>query len=112
MSLNFSNPMPHSNPALTSLASSLKRRSDPILRSLGPHPQRLCLRGCRRSALLFATVRSVNASLCGDRYALHDEHFNVIADLDVVELLEPDAAFEPGLDFAGVVLETPQRPDL
>src|SRR6185436_6494379 len=32
-SLNRSKPMPHSKPLLTSLASSLKRRSDPILPS-------------------------------------------------------------------------------
>ena len=32
-SLNLSKPMPHSNPAFTSLASSLNRRSDPILPS-------------------------------------------------------------------------------
>src|SRR5262249_8441389 len=33
MSLNFSKPMPHSRPAFTSPASSLKRRSEPILPS-------------------------------------------------------------------------------
>ena len=33
MSLNFSKPMPHSKPALTSDTSSLKRRSEPILPS-------------------------------------------------------------------------------
>ena len=32
-SLNFSKPMPHSKPALTSETSSLKRRSEPILPS-------------------------------------------------------------------------------
>ena len=46
------------------------------------------------------------------RDAFGDEHFDDVADLDVVVLLEADAALEPGLDFRDVVLEAPQRADL
>src|SRR5262249_49884950 len=47
-----------------------------------------------------------------DGDALHREHLDDIADLDVVELLEADAALEPGLHLADIVLEPAQRPDL
>src|SRR5215467_9504167 len=44
--------------------------------------------------------------------SFHREDFDHVADLDVVEPLEPDAAFEAGLDFAHIVLEPPERSDL
>ena len=50
--------------------------------------------------------------LRGDRDPLHREHLDQVADLDVVELVEADAALEAGLDFADIVLEAAQRADL
>src|SRR2546428_7470366 len=47
-----------------------------------------------------------------NRDPLHHEHFDEIADLEVVEPLEADAALESGLDLANIVLEAAQRPDL
>src|SRR5688572_27259911 len=55
---------------------------------------------------------SVLSWLRGDRDTLHREHLDDVADLQVVELVEADAALEPGFDFAGVVLEPPERSDL
>ena len=46
------------------------------------------------------------------RDALHREHLDHVADLEVVELVEADAALEAGLDLADVVLEAAQRADL
>src|SRR5215218_5179872 len=48
----------------------------------------------------------------GGRHSLHNEGFDDVADLDVVVLLEADAAFEPRLDLGHVVLEASQRADL
>src|ERR1051325_8550678 len=45
-------------------------------------------------------------------HALHGEHFDHIARLDVVEAFETDAALEAGLHFADVILEAAQRGDL
>src|SRR5262245_13752429 len=50
--------------------------------------------------------------LRGGRDALLQEHLDHVADLDVVEALEADAALEPGLDLAHVVLEAAERSDL
>src|SRR5690242_11147556 len=50
-------------------------------------------------------------ALRGDRHPLLEEHFDHVADLDVVELLEADAAFETRLHLARVVLEAPERAD-
>src|SRR5436190_6863225 len=44
--------------------------------------------------------------------ALHDEHFDDVADLDVVEAFEADAALEARLHLARIVLESSERPDL
>src|SRR5437660_8888745 len=43
------------------------------------------------------------------RHFLDPVRFDEVADLDVVEVLDPDAAFEPFPHFAGVVLEPLQR---
>src|SRR6202158_6630743 len=48
----------------------------------------------------------------GGRDALLGEHLDEVADLDVVEPLEPDPALEAGLDLAHVILEAPERSDL
>src|SRR3954470_10449779 len=45
------------------------------------------------------------------QHPFHREHFDHVADLQVVELVEADAALEPGLDLADVVLEPPERTD-
>src|SRR5262245_17082393 len=45
-------------------------------------------------------------------HSLHREHFDDIPHLDVVEALEPDAAFKAGFDLAHVVFESAQRGDL
>src|SRR5690348_4425161 len=45
----------------------------------------------------------------GSRDPFDHEGFDHIADLDVVVLLEADAALEPGLDLRHVVLEAPER---
>src|ERR1051325_9259588 len=51
--------------------------------------------------------------LRGDRQdAFVLEDLDHVADLDVVELLEADAALGSGFDLADVVLEAPQRADL
>ena len=54
----------------------------------------------------------VSSWLCRDRDSLHREYLDDVADLEVVELVEADAALEPGLHLARVVLESPQRSDL
>ena len=54
--------------------------------------------GARRYSSVFSTCRVSNASM----------H---VADLHVLEALEHDAALEPGLDLADVVLEAAQRAD-
>src|SRR5919204_6573876 len=48
---------------------------------------------------------------CGHRHALVHEHLDDVPDLDVVEPLEADAALEPGLHLADIVLEAAQRSD-
>src|SRR5579862_7953969 len=50
--------------------------------------------------------------LCDDLHALVLEHLDHVADLDVVELFEADAALESRFHFADVVLEPAQRSDL
>src|SRR5207248_1815923 len=50
--------------------------------------------------------------LCSYGYALHREHLDHVADLQVVVLVEADAALEAGLHLAHVVLEAAQRADL
>src|SRR5204862_4153079 len=66
------------------------------------HAKRLCVLG----------------ELCGSPlrrhggYAFHREHFNPVAHLDVVEPFEADAALEPGLHLADIVLEPAQPADL
>src|SRR5258705_3013618 len=47
-----------------------------------------------------------------DRDSLLHEHLDEVADLDVVEPLEADAALEPGLDLADIVFEAAERSDL
>src|SRR5215208_5706221 len=47
-----------------------------------------------------------------DGDALHRKDFDHVADLQVVVILQADAALEAGLDLAHVVLEAPQRADL
>src|SRR5687768_5844364 len=46
------------------------------------------------------------------RDPLHREDLDHVAYLDVVEPLEADAAFEPGLHLADIILEPAQRGDL
>src|SRR5207253_1693788 len=46
------------------------------------------------------------------RHPLHREDFDDVADLDVVEALERDAALETRLDLADVFLEAAERSDL
>src|SRR6185436_7194473 len=46
------------------------------------------------------------------RHPLDDEGLDDVADLDVVELLEADAALEARLDLGHVVLEAAERADL
>src|SRR6476646_2988620 len=50
--------------------------------------------------------------LAGCRHAFGDEHFDDVAHLEVVVLVEADAALEPGLDFRDVVLEAAERSNL
>ena len=51
-------------------------------------------------------------SYSGRGHALHREHLDDVADLDVVVPLEADAALEPGLHLGHVVLEPAERSDL
>src|SRR5262245_12293939 len=51
------------------------------------------------------------ARLYRRRHSLDDERLDHVADLDVVVLLEADAALEAGLDLGDVVLEPAQRAD-
>jgi hypothetical protein len=53
--------------------------------------------------------RSSGTALQGPRDFDDLEGFQLVAFLDVVEVLEGQAAFKPGLDFARIVLETFQR---
>src|SRR5688572_5199194 len=55
---------------------------------------------------------SVDQPSGGDCYSFHREDFDHVAHLQVVVVLQADAALEPGLDLAHVVLEAPQRGDL
>src|SRR5262245_53863137 len=50
--------------------------------------------------------------LRGCQHAPHREDLDHVADANVVELIEADAAFESALDLAHIVLEAAQRPDL
>src|SRR5207248_4076254 len=63
-------------------------------------------------AFLPSCLSALPLSLCGNRYTLHREHFDHVADLDVVVLLEADAALDPGPHLADIVLEAAQRSDL
>src|SRR5262245_46971254 len=63
-------------------------------------------------AILQSCPSAMSGASRRDRDALHREDFDDIADLDVIELLEPDAALEPALHFADIVLEAAQRSDL
>ena len=47
-----------------------------------------------------------------DRHALHREHLDEVANFDVVESFEADAALDAGLDLADIIFEAPQRTDL
>jgi len=44
----------------------------------------------------------------GSRHLLLSIRFDTVADLDVVEVLYPDPAFEAFANFAHIVLDTPQ----
>src|SRR5688572_3881384 len=48
----------------------------------------------------------------GLRHPLHLEHFDDVANLDVVEVLEAHAALEAGLDLGDIVLEALERGEL
>src|SRR6266852_7546991 len=50
-----------------------------------------------------------SAILCGNRDPFHGEDLDDVADLEVVELLEADAALEARLHLADVVLEAAER---
>src|SRR5262245_20401951 len=70
---------------------------------------------CPSSPRIWSATRSGrepcdNLRRYGDAFL--DERLDDVADLDVVVLLEADAALEPGLDLADVVLEATQRADL
>src|SRR5215471_3823564 len=46
------------------------------------------------------------------QHPFHGEHLDDVPNLEVIELVEADAALEPRLDLAHVVLEPPERSDL
>ena len=60
----------------------------------------------------FLLPSSFVLSYTGAATLLDDERFDDVADLDVVEPLEADAAFEARLHLGHVVLEAAQRADL
>src|SRR3954469_19345500 len=67
---------------------------------------------CDNSSRMASPTRSGRLPILrrhGD--ALDDERLDGVPDLDVVVLLEADAALEAGLDLRNVVLEAAQRTD-
>src|SRR5215475_4920304 len=64
------------------------------------------------SAILRSCNSAISSSLCRNPDALHYEDFDHVADLDVVEPFEADAALESRLDLARIVLEPAERSDL
>src|SRR4029453_6652578 len=70
---------------------------------------------CDRAKRTFRTVRTFRTfrtCLYGLCHPLHLEHFDDVANLDVVEVLQADTALEPGLHLGDVVLEAAQGGEL
>src|SRR5688572_21717317 len=70
-----------------------------------------CAPGMKRSMVSSPTTMGRDPSCASgrDRDPLHREDLDGVADLQIVVLVEPDAALEAGLHFADIVLEAAER---